>query len=342
MSQNNQSANAKLDEIVSIDGKKYKFTGDVDFSNLKIEKIADEVPDPEPGPGPVDPTKPTEGVIKPGGWGADLVNKAVWKVVNMKDFPEQFKIVDAAGKNVATNFTTKAVAENFIAYFQTHEFPPKDDNPVPDPTPEPGPNPEPTPGGNGVDKFGTKLLVSDGKEISYDVKDNFRDDGKRFDAHVGDWPQSEPTAYFRFTKDPVDDEISIKFSEKSHSGSNMTQCYDLGLDIKSGKTRMRFEAKHPEYSGNIGGGQGTPQGTKWFGYKAAKTVNSDGTVTIKYWQDTGDNETKPSNTWKEVYSHTDDKYKRTGPHPYITFRVDDPKKQGQKNLEMKWASVAKI
>jgi hypothetical protein len=339
-----ENAKAKLDEIVSIDGKKYKFTGDVDFSNLKIEKIADDIPNPDPEPS--DPTKPTEGFIKPGGWNADLINKAVWKVVNMKDFPEQFKVVDAAGKNVATNFTKKETAEGFIAYFQKNEFPPKDTEPVPTPTPEPGPtpNPEPTPpGGKGEDKFGTKLLVSDGKEISYEVKNNFRDDGKRFDAHVGDWPSSEPTAYFRFTKDPVDDEISIKFSEKSHSGSNMTQCYDLGLNIKNGKTRMRFEAKHPEYSGSIGGGQGTPQGTKWFGYKAAKIVNTDGTVTIKYWQDTGDNEgDKPANQWKEIYSHTDTKYKRTGPHPYITFRVDDPKKQGQKNLEIKWASIAKI
>ncbi len=333
--------NKNIDEEVLIDGKKYRFQGTVDFSNLTIKRIDGDqppVPDPEP-PGPTDPTKPTEGTIKPGGWGADLVNKSAWKVVNMRDFPEQFKVIDAAGKNVATNFTSQKVAENFVAYFQTHEFPPKDENPTPEPGPQPGPNPTP---GVGTDKYGTKLLVSDGKEISYDVKNNFRDDGKRFDAHVGDWAQSEPTVYFRFTKDPVDDEISIKFSEKSHSGSNMTQCYDLGLDIKSGKTRMRFEAEHPKYSGNIGGGQGTPQGTKWFGYKAAKTVNSDGTVTIKYWQDTGDNETKPANQWKEVYSHTDTKYKRTGPHPYITFRVDDPAKQGQKNLEMKWASVAKI
>jgi hypothetical protein len=335
-----ETAKAKLDEIVSIDGKKYKFTGDVDFSNLKIEKIGDDVPNPDPEP--QDPAKPTEGFIKPGGWGADLVNKAAWKVVNMKDFPEQFKVVDAAGKNVATNFTAQKIAENFIAYFQTHEFPPKDTNPTPEPGPTPEPNPNPTPG-SGVDKNGVKLLVSNGGEITYEVKNNFRDDGKRYDVNVGQWPSSEATAYFRFTKDPVDDEVSIKWSEKSHSGSNDVQCYDTGTDIKSGKTRMRFENPHPSYSGNIGGGQGSPQGTKWIGYKGVKQVNADGTVTIKLWQDTGDNEgDKPANQWKETYSHTDSKYKRTGAHPYVTFRVDDPGKNGQKNLEIKWVSVAKV
>ena len=340
MSQDNK-ASASLNEIVSIDGKKYKFTGDVDFSNLKIEKIADDVPNPDPEP--QDPTKPTEGFIKPGGWNANLTDKAAWKVVNMKNPPEQFKVVDAAGKNVATNFTKKETAENFVAYFQTHDFPPQDGpvDPPPGPVDPPvDPNPQP---GVGTDKFGTKLLVSDGAEIEYKVKDNFRDDGKRYDANVGDWPQSEATAYFRFTKDPVDDEISIKFSEKSHSGSNAVQCYDTGLGIKDGKTRMRFENPHPNYSGNLGGGKGEPQGTKWVGYKAAKIVNSDGTVTIKCWQDTGDNEgDKPANNWKETYSYTDSKYKRTGPHPYITFRVDDPDKRGQPNLEIKWVSIAKI
>jgi hypothetical protein len=333
-----ETAKAKLDEIVSIDGKKYKFTGDVDFSNLKIEKIGDGEPNVDPEP--QDPTKPTEGFIKPGGWNADLVNKAAWVVVNMRDFPEQFKVVDAAGKNVATNFTKKETADNFIAYFQTHDFPPKDTKPPVEPPVEP---PEPTPGGSGIDKNGVKLLVSNGGEITYEIKNNFRDDGKRYDVNVGQWPSSEATAYFRFTKDPVDDEVSIKWSEKSHSGSNDVQCYDTGTDIKSGKTRMRFENPHPSYSGNIGGGQGTPQGTKWIGYKGVKQVNADGTVTIKLWQDTGDNEgDKPANQWKETYSHTDSKYKRTGAHPYVTFRVDDPAKAGQKNLEIKWASVAKV
>ena len=340
MAQNNDSAKAVMDTEVLIDGKKYRFQGNVDFSNLTIKRVdGDQPPLPDPEPGPVDPnTKPTEGTIKPGGWGADLVNKDAWKVVNMRDSPEQFKVVDGAGKNVATNFTKKETAEGFIAYFKTHEFPPKDTEPVP----EPGPTPEPTPPGSGQDKFGTKLLVSTGAEIEYKVKDNFRDDGKRFDVKVGDWPQSEAQGYFRFTKDPVDDEVSIKWSVVPHSGSNHVRCYDSGVEIRTGKARLRWEDPHPNYSGSLGSGKGEPlPAGKWIGYKGTKTVSGD-SVTIKLYQDTGDNETAPSNQWKEIFSYTDNKYKETGPHPYVTLRIDDPAKQGQKNLEARWISVAKI
>ena len=338
-SENKPTAKAVLDQIVTIDGKKYHLQGNVDFSDMTINKIEDDVPDPEP-PTPT-PEKPTEGVIKEGGWGADLVNKKAWKVVNMRDFPELFKVVDAAGKNVATNFTKKETAEGFIAYFQNHDFPPKDGPTDPTPNPEPNPNPNPTPG-SGTDKFGTKLLVSDGKEIEYKVNNNFRDDGKRFDLKVGDWPQSEAQGYFRFTKDPVDDEVSIKWSVVPHSGSNHVRCYDSGVSIKDGKARLRWEDPHPEYSSALGTGKGEPlPAGKWIGYKGTKTVSGD-SVTIKLYQDTGDNETAPSNQWKEIFSHTDTKYKETGPHPYVTLRIDDPKKQGQKNLEAKWISVAKI
>ena len=350
MAQNNEAAKAKMDTEVLIDGKKYRFQGTVDFSNLTINKIDDGGnPDPEP-PNPLPtPPKPTEGTIKEGGWGADLVNKAAWKVVNMRDFPEQFKVVDAAGKNVATNFTSQKVAEGFIAYFQTHEFPPKDTNPTPEPGPNPNPNPnptpEPTPGGSGTDKNGVKLLVADGSVIEYQYRENFRDDGKRFDFKIPNADKgTEAQGYFKFTGGrTVDDEVSIKWSEMSHSGSNNVQCYDSGVDIKSGKTRMRFENPHPDYSGNLGGGQGVPLKDKFIGYKGIWTPNADGSVTVKLYQDAGNNEgTTPANEWKEVYNYTDTKYKRNGPHPEVTIRVDDPGKEGQKNLEAKWLSVATI
>ena len=52
----------------------------------------------------IGPTKPTEGIIKEGsGADADPQN---WKIVNMKDKPALFKVVDVAGKNVATDFST--------------------------------------------------------------------------------------------------------------------------------------------------------------------------------------------------------------------------------------------
>ena len=101
---------ANLRQEVTIDGVKYLLEGNVDFSNMTIKKLGGDVPDPEP-PTP-DPTKPTEGTIKPGGWGADLVNKDAWKVVNMRDHPEQFKVVDGAGKNVACLLYTSDAADD--------------------------------------------------------------------------------------------------------------------------------------------------------------------------------------------------------------------------------------
>ena len=38
----------------------------------------------------------------------------------MRDYPELFKIVDAPGKNVATNFTTEALAQQYITYFKAN------------------------------------------------------------------------------------------------------------------------------------------------------------------------------------------------------------------------------
>lgn len=299
-------------------------------------------PGPTPEPEPEPPAKPTEGRIKD--WGGDI-NKgaATWKIVKMKDNAKLYKVVDGKGTNIADLFNTPETAQAFVNYYiwKQGDTPEPNPNPNPNPNPEPNPNPQP---GSGTDKFGTKLLFADGSTVNYDVKNNFRDDGKRFDFLVGgDWTASEATGYFRFTKDPVDDEVSIKWSEKSHSGSNAVQCYDTGVGIKDGKVRMRFENPHPEYSGNIGSGQGDPLSTKFIGYKGVKIPQADGSVLVELYQDTGDNEgDKPANQWKKIYSHTDTKYKRSGAHPFVTLRIDDPAKQGQKNLEAKWMSVAKI
>lgn len=337
----------QISEKVTINGEEYELEGNIDFSNISITKVDSNVPDPEP---PVDTGKPSEGLIKPGGWGADLANKDAWKVIAMKDNPALFKIVDAAGKNVATNFTAKEVAESFIAYYKTHPFPPTTDvTPEPTPTPTPDPTPQPQPGGNNVTKDGVQLIYSPGKNVLYQYKDNFRDDGKRYDFNglkQGEFVSSELVGYFKFTQDPVDDEISGKFSYMSHSGSNNVQCYDAGCGIRKGDTRFRFENPHPSYSGNLAKGikNGVPLNDKWIGYKFVKKVEEGGNILLEIYQDAGDNETKPSNTWEKLFTHLDTKYKKSDPPDghQITLRVDDPAKKGQKNLQIKWVCLAEI
>ena len=78
--------------------------------------LGDKPEEPQP---PI--IKPAEGtyVIKPGGWGAGE-NPNGWKIVNMRDFPELFKVVDPADRNVATNFASEAIAKQYIDYFKSN------------------------------------------------------------------------------------------------------------------------------------------------------------------------------------------------------------------------------
>lgn len=339
-----------IKQVVEIEGVKYTLEGDLDFSNLTIKKVGKPTEPPvEPTKPPVEPPTvepgteidPTTGTVKTGSkWSKNPNENKPWKAVAMEDEDKKglFKIVDKEGLNVIADLESEDVANKLIEYFKTNPFPPTEE-----PTEPTEPTEPPIEGGKGLTKDGVQLLFADGSAVKEGYKENFRDDGKRYDNNVGDWKASEATGYFRFTKDPVDDEVSIKWSEMSHSGNNEVQCYDTGVSIKTGDTRLRFENPHPDYSGNIGSGKGEPLGTKWVGYKGVKIPQSDGSVLIELYQDTGNNEgDKPANQWKKIYSHKDTKYKRTGAHPYVTIRVDDPKKRGQKNLEAKWISVAKI
>ncbi len=347
---NSEAAKAKMDTEVLIDGKKYRFQGTVDFSNLTIKKIDDNpVPDPDPTPGPgpdTDPIKPIEGTIKPGGWGADLVNKSAWKVVNMKNPPEQFKVVDAAGKNVATNFTNQQEAEGFIAYFQLHEFPPKDINPVPTPGPTPEPGPTPTPGGS-VTKDGVKIPYETTGKMEYGFKNNDRDDGKRMDFNSlkGDeYVNAAVLGYFSLKNVP-DDEVSGKFSAMPHSGDGaQTDCYDLGVNNKGGDTRVRFEHLHPHYTSALAtGDKGKSLGEKFLGYMFVRKNQPNGNVLCETWQDQGDNEgSAPSNNWVKLFSWEDTKYKVTKYNDghQITIRVDGS--NIVKEMKLKWLALVEL
>ena len=183
----------KISNQIVVNGKKFKVDGIVD---LKFTPIDDEVvPDPDPSP---NVPKPEEGTIKEGGWGGN-VDPKTWHVIEMNNPSDQFKVVDDKGVNIVTNFTTMQQAQNFINYFLVNPFPPEEQEEEEKPQEPQGGNSN-TGGeadggdvvvGKGADKFGSQLLVSNGKEVEYAIKDNLREDGMRFDGNVGDWPQSE-------------------------------------------------------------------------------------------------------------------------------------------------------
>lgn len=288
----------------------------------------------DPTPTPTEPTKPSEGTIKPGGWGANT-DSNTWKITNMRNPPEQFKVVDSAGINVATNFTTEANAQVFIDYMKAQPNPPVDPVDPVDPTPVPV-------AGEGA--YGVKAIYGNGA-IDTNHSKNFRDDGKRLDFTKVKTPGVELTGYFALTS-PIDDEVSGKWSTLNHSGSNKTNCYDLGVKTTGGRSRFRFEAVHPEYTGNLAEGQ-TPApalGNKFIGYKFIKRLTNDGkNINLQIWVDQGDNQgSVPANQWKKIFDYTDTKYNRTEVQPYATLRIDDPKKGGLKELQFKWVQCMEI
>ena len=245
-------ANNVSQEIV-IDGKKYRI--DATIGNFKATLI-DNQPVPNPDPEPKDPTKPTEGFIKPEGWGADLKNKDAWHVVNMRDFPEQFKVVDAAGKNVATNFKTKEAADNFINFYKTHPFPP---TPEPEPTDPTDPQPPPVIDPNAkVDAQGVVMIYAPkvgGQVVTAtetNQKESSHNTGSRTSLYSNK-PYSaisgEITEYFVMDLSDDDEQNAPKLLSGGHTGSGdndetrQGQCYAVGVN-QNGSLHLAKEYPH--------------------------------------------------------------------------------------------------
>jgi hypothetical protein len=177
-------------------------------------------------------------------------------------------------------------------------------------------------------------------------KFNFRDDGKRFDfKDLGrSFASAELIGYFRFNQDPVNDEVSGKQGGGRHSNGTRPKCYDVGIHIRTGKSRYRMEEEHPNMINGDTGGVGSPLGNKFIGYKFIKKNESNG-VRLQLFQDIGNNEgDKPSNQWEKVSDWLETEFNwRTPPNEHMeTIRIDDPGDNGLRNLEYKWICLSEI
>jgi hypothetical protein len=83
--------------------------------------------------------------------------------------------------------------------------------------------------------------------------DAFRSSTVIFDAKLNTYPSLV-----------ADNEISVRWSSAPHSGESIVQCFDLGFGVKTGKTRLRYEHQHPEYTDALAVGNivGSPLDTK--------------------------------------------------------------------------------
>lgn len=217
-------------------------------------------------------------------------------------------------------------------------------SPTPEPTPNPTPNPEPS---DNTDKFGTKLILSDGSNVRYDYRENFQGGGssKRWDFICGKtFLNCELTCYVGGIQD-VNDEVSGKMRGGKHSDGLHPKTYDMGVGIQDGKTRYRTEDLHPVYKPGADGGIGVPNTGKFIGYKFICNNASDlKAVNLQIWQDAGNNEgDKPANEWKKLadWNATNPLWIVVADDHQETVRIDDDA-NGSPNLKIKWISLAEI
>lgn len=179
--------------------------------------------------------------------------------------------------------------------------------------------------------------------VRKDYNKNFRDDGKRFDFGVNSsaYASCELYGYFAINN-PPDDEVSGKMGGGKHSSGSHPKCYDMGIDCRNGNTRYRTEDDHPDgYSDGVSGGKGVGMSSNFIGYDFVKR-NLSGAVLLEIWQDTGNNQSAPSNQWKKVASwRVTSPLWQTPPSDHQeTIRIDGP--SGLPNLQYKWIGLREI
>jgi hypothetical protein len=198
-------------------------------------------------------TRPTEGVVLHDGWGGD-VDPDNWKVAPMKDKPELFKVVDNAGKNIATDFSSQATAQQYIDWFKINENPDEQD-------PQPGgggTEPEPSQPQAGYTAVGPYPAI--GKELGTTKRRAIRhyasgapdDETVELNCKGIKYRKHQFITYVTMNKIEHDDTMSQKIGG-THMG---TGWFVNSIEFKSGLCGIGVEKKHPKTSHNdIKGGK---------------------------------------------------------------------------------------
>ena len=205
-----------------------------------------------PPPPPVCPPLPSSGRPQPAkGANADPLT---WSVTPMRNDPTKFKVVDAAGINVADLFDSQAHAELYVQHFKCDNTPPP---PPPPPcpagqhrdasgncVPDLPPPPPPPPGSEGP-------YQSTGNQIDADIdsKAGTRHyaSGKPDDRTIEANAENIQFQNYQFVVDVTmhgvehDDSVSLKFGG-THNGSGW---FDAGVSFEDGECCLGKEEDHP-------------------------------------------------------------------------------------------------
>ena len=128
-----------------------------------------------------------------------------------------------------------------------------------------------------------------------------------------------------------DNEVSVRWSIAPHYGDNIVKCFDVGYYIATGKTRIRYEHQHPEYTNAlaVGGTPGEPITeprvfSKLMFVKLDLPNNNETVFQVaQQQQEPGDSN---SSSWKELFHYVDrDHYVDEYPiGAQIAIKVKDP------------------
>lgn len=177
-----------------------------------------------------------------------------WSAVVMKNDATKFKVVDAAGINVADLFDSKAHAEQYIQHFTCSDTPPPPPPPPGDCPPgqhmENGvcvpdsPPPPPPPGGQ------VGPYASTGKQIVCDIEKagtrhyaSGKPDDRTIEANADNIQYTDYQFIVDVTMHGIehDDNVSLKFGG-THMGSGW---FDSGVSFEDGECCLGKEEDHP-------------------------------------------------------------------------------------------------
>jgi hypothetical protein len=199
-----------------------------------------------------EPPKPTEGRPQPEKGADQDANK--WKVVQMQKQPELWKVVDAAGINVADQFSKEANADVYVKWYQWKQkqtTPPVIEPPTTEPPTTP-PVEQPTTtgsiqlvypakqGGQVVSKTEYKRSTHNQSNQSNIPRDSFYSVPKNFFKASN----AQIAGYFNvdFQRE---DELSFKILGGGHGDDNPEagRCYAIGINMDPGKATVPHIAK---------------------------------------------------------------------------------------------------
>jgi hypothetical protein len=303
-------------------------------------------------------TKPNDGRVKEGGWGASS-NPSGWRVDTMRDDQTLFKVVDDnTGKNVADRFTERANAQQFIDYHKFKQEECKNSGTQDEPTTWNYINEKCTRGFRSTGSTTRDGVIVPYKikgEWKYNVSKDPRDGGARYNMPAAG---TSVVMVGYFTMNGGSDDVSAKLLGGEHSDDEYRgTCYDLGIKTNTGKPRLRCECPHPEMSDDLDGivnQRGLDFMNKWVGMMAVAIQEPDG-VRLRYYQDQGNNDESPANQWKLLYEYFDTGQHKPGDDDFDeskfplrnlntaegtaqnTWRIDH-----SPGLKEKWLAIAEI